>query len=169
MEKNRILIGFMGAGKTSVGKALAKRLGIGFLDTDKQIEKQQGMTISRMFEIQGEEAFRKAETKLIRSLLAREDAMVLSVGGGLPLREENQVLLKKLGVVVYLQVQPDTVLKRLKGDTSRPLLKGEDVRERVTSLLDSRGPIYRQAAEILVDTDHKTPDEIAAEIIRQTL
>ncbi len=165
MGKSTILIGFMGAGKSSVGRALARRSGIPLLDTDKEIEKKQGMTISRMFENQGEESFRKAETEFIQSLLAREDAMVISVGGGLPLREENQVLLRKLGTVVYLQVQPDTVLRRLRGDTARPLLRGGDVRERVEHLLWQRAPIYRQAAHMVVDTDHKTPDEIAAEIL----
>ena len=165
MGKSTILIGFMGAGKSSVGRALARRSGIPLLDTDKEIERKQGMTISRMFETQGEESFRKAETEFIQSLLAREDAMVISVGGGLPLREENQVLLRKLGTVVYLQVQPDTVLRRLRGDTARPLLRGGDVRERVEHLLWQRAPIYRQAAHMVVDTDHKTPDEIAAEIL----
>ncbi len=156
----------MGAGKTSVGKTLARKMGLKFLDTDRLIEKQEGMTVSRMFETRGEEAFRRAETNMLKSLLDREGKAVLSAGGGLPLKEENQVLLKKLGLVVYLQVQPDTVFRRLKGDTSRPLLQGGDAKEKITRLLAFRAPVYKKASHMFVDVDNKTLDEIAEEIRR---
>lgn len=169
MEKTIILIGFMGAGKTSVGKTLAQKTGLKLLDTDKLIEKQERTTISRIFETQGEEAFRTAETNLLKSLLEKKSAAIISVGGGLPLKEENQTLLKKLGLVVYLRIQPDTVLKRLKGDTTRPLLQGGDVKQKVTALLTYRAPIYQKAAHITIDADHKTLNQIAEEILAQRI
>lgn len=167
MEKTIILIGFMGAGKTSVGKTLAQKTGLKLLDTDKLIEKQERTTISHIFETQGEEAFRTAETNLLKSLLEKKSIAIISVGGGLPLKEENQTLLKKLGLVVYLRIQPDTVLKRLKGDTTRPLLQGGDVKQKVTALLTYRAPIYQKAAHITIDADHKTLNQIAEEILTQ--
>lgn len=166
MGNHIILIGFMGAGKTTVGKALAEEKGLELLDTDSLIEAQAGMTISKMFETQGEEAFRAAETRMLEKLLDRQSRAVISVGGGLPLREENRVLLKKLGTVVYLQVQPDTVLARLKGDTSRPLLQGGDAKERVNSLLEYRDPFYKMASHVVVNVDGKKAGEIAGEIIQ---
>lgn len=168
MEKTIILIGFMGAGKTSVGKTLAQKTGLKLLDTDKLIEKQERTTISRIFETQGEEAFRTAETNLLKSLLEKKSTAIISVGGGLPLKEENQTLLKKLGLVVYLRIRPDTVLKRLKGDTTRPLLQGGDVKQKVTALLTYRAPIYQKAAHITIDADHKTLNQIAEEILAQS-
>lgn len=168
MGNHIILIGFMGAGKTTVGKALAKKMGLELLDTDSLIEEQAGVTISEMFETQGEAAFRAAETKMLERLLDRQSRAVISVGGGLPLREENRALLKKLGTVVYLQVQPDTVLARLKGDTSRPLLRGGDAVERVNSLLAYRDPFYKMASHVEVNTDGKKAGQIAGEIIQKT-
>lgn len=164
MERNIILIGFMGAGKTSVGKKLAQKTGLPLLDTDKLIEQQEKTTVSRIFETRGEEAFRKAETDLLKSLLKKKESVIISAGGGLPLKEENQTILKKLGLVVYLKIQPDTVLKRLKGDTTRPLLQGGDVKERVTTLLTRRAPIYQRAAHITIEADYKTLNQIAEEI-----
>ena len=96
MGKHVIMTGFMGAGKTTVGKALAEKQKVPFLDTDQLIEEKAGMTISRIFETQGEEAFRKMETSVLEDLLKRNDQTVISVGGGLPLRDENRELLWKL-------------------------------------------------------------------------
>ena len=123
------------------------------------------MTISRIFETQGEEAFRKMETSVLEDLLKRNDQTVISVGGGLPLRDENRELLRKLGTVVYLQVKPDTVLERLKGDHTRPMLQGGDAGERVRSLLEYRAPLYQKAADLVVDVDDKTVSGIAEKII----
>ncbi len=161
-----ILIGFMGAGKTTVGQALAGMLGWSLVDTDQMIEEVAGMSISRIFETQGEAAFRELETAVLKNLSNRTENLVISVGGGLPLREENRTLLRQLGTVIYLRVQPDTVLCRLKGDTTRPLLQGENVKERVSELLAYRGPIYEAASHEIVDVDEKTPQEAAEEIIR---
>ena len=117
-----ILTGFMGAGKTTVGKLLAQKLGCPFLDTDQLIQQQAGMSISRIFAEKGEETFRSLETAILKEAWTQEEAWVLSVGGGLPMREENRRLLKRIGAVVYLRVNRDTVLRRLSGDTTRPLL-----------------------------------------------
>lgn len=160
-----ILIGFMGAGKTTVGRCLSGKTGYPLLDTDRLIEEQAGMTVSRIFKVFGEEEFRRLETETVKSLLDREGDWVLSVGGGLPLREENRELLRRAGKVIYLKARPDTVLDRLKGDTTRPLLQGGDVRERVESLMGFRGPVYESAAHMTVDTDGRSPEDISDEIV----
>ncbi len=164
MKQNVVLIGFMGAGKTSVGRAYADATDSPLLDTDQMIEAEAGMTISDIFAVQGEPAFRQTETRVLLKLLAETDRAVISVGGGLPLLEQNRVLLKELGTVVFLRVQPETVLERLKGDTTRPLLMGENVEQRVRELLAYRNPLYQMAAHRIIDVDGKTPEEIAAEI-----
>lgn len=167
--ENLILIGFMGAGKTTVGQAYAKKHGLLFCDTDQLIEEREGMTVSEIFELRGEEAFRRMETEILGELVNKKEAgggktMVLSVGGGLPLRGKNRELLKQLGHVVWLRVTPDSVLKRLKGDTTRPLLQGTDVRRRVESLITARGPLYEQAAHYALTADEKDISQITAEI-----
>lgn len=166
MKNHVILIGFMGAGKTTIGKRLSRRLGVSLLDTDRLIEEEENTTISRMFETKGEEAFRQAETRMLKTLAQCEDKAVISTGGGLPMREENRKILKETGTVVYLRVQPDTVLKRLKGDTARPLLQGGDAPKKVRTLLNDREGLYQEAAHITVDVDDKTVGQIAAEIER---
>ncbi len=165
---NIILIGFMGAGKTTVGNVVAERLNQPLFDTDQLIEQQTGMSISKIFEIYGENEFRRLETEILKGNLSANKDWVLSVGGGLPLKEENRGLLKKMGIVVYLRVQPDTVLQRLKGDKTRPLLQGGDVKQKVESLLRQRGTIYEEGADIVIDVDGKAPENIAQEIFTKT-
>ena len=164
MDRHIVLIGFMGAGKTTVGGQLSATLGCPLLDTDAMIEEQAGMTISEIFANQGEEAFRRTETEVLADLACREPAVV-STGGGVPLREENRRALRDMGYVVYLKVRPDTVLRRLSGDTTRPLLQGENKREKVESLLAGRDPVYRAAAHLAVEADGRKPEDIAAEIL----
>lgn len=164
MKENLILIGFMGAGKTSVGEAYAQAKDMPLLDTDQMIEAEAGMSISDIFATCGEPAFRRTETAVLEKLLREADAAVISVGGGLPLLEANRVLLKQLGTVVFLRVQPDTVLQRLEGDTTRPLLQGEDVARRVYDLMEYRNPLYESAAHRIVDVDGKTLEAIVAEL-----
>lgn len=167
MGRHIILIGFMGAGKTTIGQVLAQRLKRPLFDTDQLIEEQAGMTVSRIFEVHGEERFRTMETETIRTMISSGEDWVLSVGGGLPLREENRTLLKQAGTVVYLRVRPETVLDRLKGDTTRPLLQGGDVREKVETLLSYRSPFYEEAAHVTIDVDGKIPEEIGDEILKR--
>lgn len=162
-----ILIGFMGAGKTTVGKTMARSLGYMFFDTDQLIEEKTGMKISRIFAEMGEEKFRSLETEILGDNWTERENWILSVGGGLPLREENRTLLKSIGTVVYLRVRPDTVLNRLKGDTSRPLLAGDRVKERVEELMAYRSPLYEKAADFAVNADGKRPRDIAQEILER--
>ena len=164
MKGNMILIGFMGAGKTTVGKALAERSGWPLLDTDQLIIEKAGMTIPEIFEQSGEEGFRRIESEVLAELLEQTDHTVISVGGGLPLREENRAVLSRLGTVVYLDVSEATVWNRLKDETDRPLLKVENVRAKIREMLTYRRPIYEQAAHITISVDEKNPGQIAAEV-----
>ena len=166
-RQNMILIGFMGAGKTSVGEELAGRFGKTLIDTDRMIEERAGMSISDIFAVQGEETFRRLETEVLEQLISEASGETISVGGGLPLREENRKLLKKLGTVIYLRVRPETVLARLKGDTTRPLLQGDDVEEKVNSLLSKRGPIYEMAADRIISVDGRSVEQIADAIMAE--
>lgn len=162
-----ILTGFMGAGKTSVGLKFSEKHNIPMIDTDKLIEEQAGMTISEMFAVLGESAFREMETQCLKELLEekkKRGRMILSVGGGLPLIEENRELLKKLGTVIYLKVSPDTVLDRLKGDLTRPLLQGGSGRERIEALLAYREPLYEAAAHEVISVDGKDFSQIIQDI-----
>lgn len=169
MGTHIILIGFMGAGKTTVGRWLQRKTSWPLLDTDQLIEKEAGMTISQIFETQGEEEFRRLETETIRSLICREEDWILSAGGGMPLKEENRQLLRQAGAVVYLKVCAGTVLRRLKGDTTRPLLAGGDRKKKAEALLNLRGPVYESAAHITVETDDRRPEDIAEQILSSLL
>lgn len=163
--KNIILVGFMGCGKTSVGKRLAQTLECDFLDTDELIEQEQGRTISDIFATDGEAAFRTMETECLRTLLGRAgDGFVLSVGGGLPVREENRALLKELGIVILLRVSPDVVYKRLRNDKTRPLLQGKNPRGRITDLMNARKAYYEDAATHVVEAGEKDFPQIVEEI-----
>lgn len=164
MKNNILLMGFMGAGKSTIGKELALSLSYSFLDTDEMIEKKEGREISQIFLQEGEKAFRDMETTLLKEL-GNIDKMVISLGGGMPIREENQKLMNALGLVVYLRTRKNTIIKRLEGDRKRPLLKGENIEEKVGNLMKEREPIYEKAACIFVDTDEKSIKEIVEEII----
>lgn len=168
MEKrknNIILIGFMGSGKTTVGISLSYKMQRTFSDTDKMIEKREGMCVSEIFAAQGEDYFREKETELLRELKNEREGQIFSTGGGTPLRAENARLLHELGTVVWLKVSAETVCKRLKGDTTRPLLQAADPMERIKKLLKEREERYASAADIVVTADKKTVSQIAAEIV----
>lgn len=166
--KSIILTGFMGCGKTSIGIRLSYKMRMAMTDTDKTIERLYRMTVSEIFEKMGEEAFRDMETQCLEKLLKETKGQIISVGGGLPLRSRNREFLKKLGTVVYLRIKPETVCSRLSGDTSRPLLQGEDREEKVRKLLEGRSLVYESGADIAVDVDGKTEDEIVDEILEKT-
>ena len=164
--KNIILIGFMGCGKTSVGKRLSQTLGCEFLDTDEWIEHKQKRSISEIFATDGEAAFREMETECLKSLLKRGgDGFVLSVGGGLPIREVNRNLLKELGDVVLLQVSPEVVYKRLRNDKTRPLLHNKNPLGRILDLMSARKSYYEDAAMHIVDVNERDFEQIAADIL----
>lgn len=162
--KNVVLVGFMGCGKTTVGVRLSYRLKRPVEDTDKRIEREQGMTVSEIFASHGEERFRKLETQLLERMCREESCRIVATGGGLPMRPENRSLLKKLGPVVYLRVQPETVYERLKEDRTRPLLQGGDPMGRIRSMLEQRHPVYQQVADLVVDVDELTVEEIVDKI-----
>lgn len=161
---NIILIGYMGCGKSTVGKRLSYRVKKPYVDTDKLIEAGQQMEISEIFAQKGEPAFREMETQCVEGLFENKQDYVIAVGGGLPLRAVNRELLKKLGKVVYLRAKPETIYERLKEDTTRPLLRGESPQKKICSMMDERGPIYEMAADIVIDVDGKGFDEIIDEI-----
>ncbi len=162
--KNIILIGFMGCGKTTVGIRLSYRLRRTMEDTDKLIEKEEGRTISEIFRTDGEAFFRGLETDCLKKLIRTARNMIISVGGGLPVREENRALLKQLGTVVYLCASAETIYERTKHDTSRPLLQGDDPKGKIRTLLAEREAIYESAADIVIDVNQKGFDEILEEI-----
>lgn len=163
--KNIVLIGFMGSGKTSVGLKLSYKLRMPVEDTDKLIEKRQGVTVSEIFANEGEEAFRRMETALLGELAQRPYERILSVGGGTPVREENRALLKKCGTVIYLRAKVETIYERLKGDTSRPLLQCENPLERIRELLAARNDAYEECADVTVDVDELSVEQILEQIV----
>lgn len=166
LKDNIVMIGFMGCGKTTVGKRLAKELEYAFLDMDLFIEEEEKMTIRQIFENKGESYFRRLETESLKKILEQTKHTIFSTGGGLPLREENAKLLQKLGFVVYLRVKKETVLERLKDDRTRPLLDCDDPAQKVEELLNYRDPIYEVGAHLVIDVDGKTVSEIIDEVVR---
>ncbi|MDD6208461.1 MAG: shikimate kinase [Clostridiales bacterium] len=166
MNDNIILIGFMGSGKTTIGKRLAKLLEYSFVDTDQLIEKKQGMMVRDIFSQKGERYFRQLETDTISEMVQTCHKTIISSGGGLPLRECNVKILQELGFVIMLDVSKETVIKRLEGDTTRPLLQGDNVDEKVEELLTYREPLYELAAHMKVPVNGRTIQDIAEEIIR---
>ena len=166
MKNNIILIGYMGCGKTSLGKKLSYKERIALLDTDKMIEQKQGMTITEIFDKKGEGAFRIMETECLKEIMEYSERYVISVGGGLPMKEENRKLLKELGTVVYLRARPDTIYERLKNDTSRPLLRGDDPKGKIEDMIGQRGPVYELAADCIIDVDEKGYEAVTGEILK---
>lgn len=158
--KNLILIGFMGAGKTTVGKLLAREKEMLFVDTDERIVSEQGREIPDLFSEKGEEYFRDLETDLLERMLEDTDQAVISVGGGMPVRERNRKLLRSLGLVVYLSATRQTILERVKNDGSRPMLSGGDLERKVEQLMREREALYRQTAHIDVRTDGRSVRQV---------
>ena len=159
-KDNIVLIGFMGSGKSTVGIRLSYRLRRVIEDTDKLIEKKTGRSISDIFARDGEEAFRTMETQLLKELNENANGKIVAVGGGTPVREENRPLLKSLGTVVYLRIRPESVYERLKGDTTRPLLQGDNPREKIENLMNARKDAYEGSADLIIDVDDLEVNEI---------
>lgn len=166
--KNIILIGFMGAGKTTVGKFLAREKQMQFVDTDERIEEEQGRSIPEIFAGEGEPYFRDLETALLQHMQEDTRRCVISVGGGMPVREENRKLLRALGCVIYLSATKETILERVKNDGSRPMLSGGDLKQRVEGLMRQREALYRQAAHIEVRTDGRSVRHVIQIIGQET-
>jgi shikimate kinase len=158
-----ILVGFMGAGKSSVGRILARRLGRCFVETDDMITAKEGVSIPEIFATKGEAYFRAAEEEALELLALKRDG-VIATGGGLPCREGRPAALRALGTVVWLSADFDTLYRRAREGGDRPMLAGRS-REDVEALYRSREPFYRQA-DLAVDTTRLGPDQVAARILR---
>ncbi len=163
---NLYLIGAMGAGKSTVGRALAKATGKEFVDSDREIETQTGASISLIFELEGEEGFRRREEAMIEQLTER-DGTVLATGGGVVLSEANRARLMARGFCIYLDAPVELLVERTRRDRTRPLLADVDPRERLTSLLEERDPLYRMIADMVVKTDRRTARHVVREIQRR--
>ena len=154
------LIGFMGAGKSTTAELLARRLSREAVEMDRSIEEEEGKTIARIFEEEGEPYFRDRETDWLRRMAGQPDRVV-SCGGGAALREENVRLMKESGTIVMLDADPRTILDRVKDSTERPLLNGHMDVAYIAGLMAERMPIYHAAADIIIPTDGRTPEEVA--------
>ncbi|MCH8503627.1 MAG: shikimate kinase AroK [Ectothiorhodospiraceae bacterium] len=148
----RIFLGGpMGAGKSTIGRRLARTLRLRFLDSDHEIQRQTGVDIPLIFELEGESGFRKRESAMLEQLTT-QDGIVLATGGGAVLDEENRRVLRERGTVVYLETPVDEQLRRTRRDRNRPLLQTENPRERLQNLLAEREPLYRDVADLTVST-----------------
>ena len=143
------LVGPMGAGKSSVGKSLAKTLKRPFLDLDSEIERRTGADIQWIFDMDGEEGFRDRESKIFSQVIEEKKRAVIATGGGIVLREENRVLLNAHGTVIYLFATKGQLIERTKRDKNRPLLQVKDRAEVISEILDQRDPLYREVADIV--------------------
>lgn len=159
-KDNVVLIGFMGSGKTTFGKALAKDLNMDFIDTDEYIVEKAGMSIAEIFEKKGEAEFRKIETDTLISLRDNLKNTVLATGGGMPLRTQNALLLKEIGDVLYLTAANQEIYDRVKGDTKRPLLKCADPYTKICAMMKERSPLYEKACDAVIDTNSNDLDQI---------
>ena len=158
---NIYLVGFMGSGKSTVGKILAERLGMQFIDLDEEIEKQEGMKIKDIFKEKGEKYFRELERKKLEEII-QKDGLVVSTGGGLGANFENMEKMKKTGKVTWLDVSLDTVFKRCGKDENRPLLNMPY--EKLEKLFNERKDVYK-LSDIHINVENKTPQQIVEEII----
>lgn len=166
MNANIVLIGFMGCGKSSIGRRLAKRMNYGFLDSDDLIiTRAQGTSISELFAEEGEERFRDRETAELRKLVDAKN-IVLATGGGAILREENRALLHRIGSIVWLHADPETLFERASRNRKRPLLNVENPRSAFNALLESRVPIYEATADIQIDATGLPHEQTIEAIIR---
>ena len=161
--KNIFFIGLMGAGKTTIGKLLAKHLGKAFYDTDHEIEKRTGVKIPVIFELEGEAGFRKRETAVIEEL-TQLDNIVMATGGGAVIAEENRSLLQAGGTVIYLRANVNELWYRTRNDKHRPLLQNVDIRAKLEQLYAERNPLYTQTATLIFDTGHQPVATILSQI-----
>ena len=160
---NIFLVGLMGAGKTTVGRLLARHLNKTFVDADHELETRTGASIPLIFELEGEAGFREREARLLAELVRREN-IVLATGGGAVLRPENRAALARHGIVVYLDASVDDLVARTRHDRNRPLLQTGDPRLKLEELFRQRDPLYREIADIIVTTGRHSVHQVVREI-----
>lgn len=158
-----VLVGMMGAGKSTVGKALAKHLSWDFTDTDHLIEQQTGVSIPVIFEIEGEAGFRRRESTALAGFVGKE-RQVIATGGGIVLAEENRDVLKQIGSVVYLSASAAELYQRTRMDKNRPLLQGPNPRRKIEELLAARLPLYKECASVIIETGRQPVYQIVNKI-----
>ena len=163
---NLFLIGFMGAGKSSVSAGLGRILGREVVEMDERIAAQEGMSIPELFAQKGEPYFRACETALLKSF-AQGAPRIVSCGGGVPLREENVAAMRESGTVVLLTASPEVILERVKDSEERPLLQGHKDVPYIAALMEQRRPRYEAAADITVDTSRLNIEEVCRQVLRQ--
>jgi len=162
---NIVLTGFMGAGKSAVGRRLAERLGMSMVDTDDIIEKEAGMRITEIFQRFGEERFRELEREVVKKV-SRLDNHVIITGGGVVLNKENMADLRRKGVIIHLHADPEVIYNRVRGESHRPLLQVKDSMKRIRELLEYRAPFYADN-DMEVDTTSLTVEEAVDEIVKR--
>ena len=161
---NIFFVGMMGAGKTTLGRALAQRLQLDFEDTDRVLIERTGVSVGTIFEIEGEAGFRRRESALLAELAQRRDC-VISTGGGVVLEAQNRELMRASGTVVYLYARVEKLWERLRHDSARPLLATADPRATLSELLAARDALYRHAAHIVVETGAQGASALVARVI----
>lgn len=162
-QSNVYLIGPMGSGKTTIGQRVAQLLGLEFLDCDHELEARTGVSITLIFDIEGEAGFRDRETRMLEELTARR-GVLLATGGGVVLRKRNRELLRRSGLVVYLSTSVSRQLRRLSRDRTRPLIQTSDRRERLNRLAEERNPLYEELADIDFPSVNRSPDITARKL-----
>lgn len=163
-ERTVFLVGMMGAGKTTLGKSLAHRLELEFVDTDKVLVERTGVPVATIFEIEGEEGFRKRESAVIAEL-AHRDRCVVATGGGAVLAADNRRAMHANGTVIYLRARLENLWERTRHDSSRPLLATPDPRGTLARLLEERDPLYREAAHLIVDTGSQSASTLVTRVV----
>lgn len=163
---NIILVGPMGAGKSTIGRLLAKELRLPFRDSDREIEQRTGASIPLIFDVEGEQGFREREHAAIKEL-CQMSGVVLATGGGAVLRPENRQMLRAGGRVIYLCTSVEQQLDRTSRDRNRPLLQTSNPREILTGLMAVRDPLYREVADLIIQTDERPPRLVVAQILEQ--
>ncbi|HCT99736.1 MAG TPA: shikimate kinase AroK [Methylococcaceae bacterium] len=163
-SENIYLVGLMGAGKTTIGRQLARTLKMPFYDSDKAIEERTGVDIPTIFEFEGEEGFRNREQKMLQQLTEIK-GIVMATGGGAVLREENRKLLSENGFVIYLHCDVDKLLERTRRDSQRPLLNTQDPKERLEMLFEQRKPLYTAIADFTIDTGVLQSRDVVTQIL----
>ncbi|WP_459865571.1 shikimate kinase AroK [Endothiovibrio diazotrophicus] len=165
-KQNLILVGPMGAGKSTIGRQLGEELGMEFVDSDKEIERRTGVDIPLIFELEGEAGFRKRESAMIHEL-AGTAGTVLATGGGAVLDPENRTVLAARGTVIYLHASIDQLVKRTARDRNRPLLQGGDPRRKLEEIMAVREPLYREVADIAIDTSGRSVRAVVKELLER--